>query len=157
MIPPFDDFGLLPAGVHECTLAEAAEYLVFNDHRQLLWANLIHFLTELREADMAYPIFLAGGFASAKTLPDDIDVVHDLTHASELNQYRGWRLFDKGRDTIKAAHRVDYCVNLPGNNDFSAYFQYVGPKVAVATGMKEKDPRGVLYIRGRSWLDGLNK
>lgn len=90
------------------------------------------------------------------SLPEDIDLVHDLRYACGLNQYRAYRIFQQ-REAIKARYGVDYLVNLPDNNDFSAYFQYVGTKVAAATGLNEKHPRGILSIWSTSWRNGLTK
>lgn len=146
MIPSLDDHGLLPPGEHPCTLEEVRDTFVTSQHRQELWQMFLTFLRELREQKLTHPIYLAGGFISGKDTPDDIDLVHDLRTAPDYNQFLGWRLFCTAREAIKTNYRIDYCVNLPGANDFSAFFQYIGPKAAAVTGMDEKTPRGVLYI-----------
>lgn len=155
--PPLDDHGLLPGGVHQGSLEEVQARFVTNPHRATLWHGLTSFLSWVHSHDMAYPIYIAGGFISGKDTPNDIDIVHDLTHACGYNQYRGVQWFTQYRASIHAGHRVDYTVNLPGINDFAGYFQYLGPKAAAQTGLDIKHPRGVIRIESRTWLDGLNR
>lgn len=156
-LPKPDKNGLLPRGVHVSNLQEIHDTFVVNAHRAQLWSGLMAFLPWLHQKDLAYPIFIAGGFISRKPTPSDIDIVHDLRHAWDYNQWRGKQLFTKYRDIIKAEYSVDYTVNLTAHNDFSAFFQYVGPKVAAMTGLDEKYNRGIIYIGSRVWLDGLTK
>ena len=155
-LPPLDQYGLLPEGIHPSTLAEAHERFVFNDHRQRLWGNLMDVLRELRSTDMAYPIWLGGGFITGKNNPSDIDLVHDLTYACGYNQFRGFMMFKDQREAIKNTHHIDYLVNIAGKNDFSSFLQYIGPTSAALTGLNEKTLRGILRIESRTWLDGLN-
>lgn len=156
-LPQLTNLGLLPLGIHPSTLDEVRDTFCFNPHRERIWGKFLEFLKMLHAEDLAYPIFLAGGFCSGKDQPSDIDVVHDVRGAHGYNQYRCGRLFWEQREAIKNTYLVDYCPNLSGNNDFSSFFQYVGPKVAASTGLDEKDRRGVIHIASRSWLDGLNK
>lgn len=156
-LPPLDQYGLLPEGIYTSTLAEAQARFVFNPHRQHLWNNLIELLRELHRSDMAYPIWLGGGFITNKANPSDIDLVHDLTGACGYNQYRGFKLFKDQRAAIKQTHQIDYLVNIAGQNDFSSFLQYIGPTSAALTGLNEKHTRGILRIESRTWLDGLNK
>lgn len=157
MIPDFDAHGLLPEGIWPCTLDAARERLCCNDHRARLWDGLLRLLAELQAADLCYPIFLAGGFVSAKPMPDDIDLVHDLRHAHAFNQFRGATLFFRHRARIAEQYGVDYCVNLPGNNDFSCYFQYIGPKAAAILNLPDKHPRGILSIWSTEWRNGWKR
>lgn len=156
-IPQLDEHGLLPSGIYPCRLADAERRFSTDAHRAALWNNLLDVLRQLHHLDLAYPIYLAGGYFSDKASPEDIDLVHDLRQACGYNQYRGWRLFMHERERIHKNHNIDYCVNLPGGNDFSSFFQYIGPKSAALTGLHEKHKRGVLRIESRIWLDGLNK
>jgi hypothetical protein len=64
-------------------------------------------------------------------------------------------MFRRERSQIKTDYRVDFCPNLPGNNDFSSYFQYVGEKTATIKGLKATDRKGVLRIQ--AWANGLSK
>jgi len=154
--PPLDEHGQLPKGVYISSLDEIHDTFVVNAQRAMLWNGVIGFLEWVRTHDMAYPIYMAGGFISAKDHPNDIDIVHDLTHACDYNQFRGLQWFSNHRERIRSIHHVDYTANLKGNSDFSGLFQYLGPKVAALTGLDEKHPRGILRIESRAWLDGLN-
>jgi hypothetical protein len=43
-IPAFDRFGLLPGGIHECTIKEVEVDLAWNDDRRRLTAQLQEFI-----------------------------------------------------------------------------------------------------------------
>ena len=61
-IPAFDKYGLLPAGVHDCTLADVQSQLCWNSHRVTLSQLFQAFLVELRQ-HINQPILLDGNRA----------------------------------------------------------------------------------------------
>ncbi len=77
-IPPFDEHGLLPDGVHECTLDEAgARFGSFqgSDRRPNLWRKLVRFVIEAKTLGRVRFLLLDGSFVTAKLDPNDIDFV----------------------------------------------------------------------------------
>lgn len=77
-IPSLDRDGFLPAGVHDCTLAELkARFGVFqnSDRRPKLFARLESFLTEARAARLVRSIIVDGSFVTARPDPNDIDLI----------------------------------------------------------------------------------
>lgn len=154
-IPPLTEHGLLPPGIHLATMQEIVERYCHNDHRRALWADLLVFLVRLRDDDLGdYPLCLGGSFTSDKPMPPDTDLAIDLQAATRFHQFVGCMLFTEHHHDIKASHRVDFYPNLPGNSDFTAYFQYIGEKTALAKGLQATDLRGVLRIT--TWAHGLN-
>lgn len=143
-IPVFDRHGLLPPGVHDCSLAEIAEKLGTGSHRQRL-VHLFHefIVTEIRP-DFDEPLYVDGSFVTGTELPNDVDVVLDLRHATESKQVKGLR-FMKEQPRFSKHYDVHFWVNILHNNDFTAFFQYVGPKV-VHKGLKATDMKGILRI-----------
>lgn len=90
-IPDFDEHGLLPVGVHDCTLAEvAARFGIFqgNEQRPRLMIKLSEFLEEVRASGIVREVLVDGSFVTDEPSPNDIDLVVVLpsTHdrAAEL-------------------------------------------------------------------------
>lgn len=154
-IPDWTAQGLLPPGVHLATLAEIEMRYCWNAHRRGVWQDGMRFLRELIGRNLSYPIYIGGSFTTDKPDPPDLDVVLDLTLADDYHQFLAAGMFRRERSQIKTDYRVDFCPNLPGNNDFSSYFQYVGEKTATIKGLKATDRKGVLRIQ--AWANGLSK
>jgi hypothetical protein len=75
-IPPMDERGLLPLGIHDCTIDEIqARFGSFqgNDRRPQLWAKFTEFLREARASRLVATVLVDGSFVTAKTDPNDID------------------------------------------------------------------------------------
>jgi len=91
-IPPLNEHGWLPDGVHDCMMEEAAErFGVFqrNDRRPALWAQFSEFIREAKACGLVEAVLLDGSFVTAKPEPNDIDIgllvsaTHDF--AADLN------------------------------------------------------------------------
>ncbi len=87
-VPEFDENGLLPAGVHGCTLDEiAARFGIFrgNEQRPRLMAKLAEYLAEARASGIIREVLVDGSFVTAARSPNDIDLIlvlpatHDRT------------------------------------------------------------------------------
>ena len=154
-IPALDLHGFLPNGVHICTIEEIENTFCWNEHRSKIWRGGLKFLSKLITRDMDFPIYVDGSFITDKKLPGDVDIVLDLTQADDFKQFLGVKMFQSEREIIKMEYCVDFCPNLPGNNDFSAFFQYIGPKMATIKGLNDKYRKGILRVE--SWQTGLNK
>ena len=78
MIPPFNAQGLLPDGIHDCTIDEAAERfggLQSSDRRPRLWARFTEFIGEVKGCGLLEAAIVDGSFVTAKPDPNDIDPV----------------------------------------------------------------------------------
>jgi hypothetical protein len=145
-VPSFDNFGLLPAGVHHVTFAEIETALCWNPHRQALWSDFQRFLAD--KADLflvaGTPFYIDGSFVRRKESPADIDVVIDLSNCSDDLVRTGYLLrFDY--DQIKAVYHVDLWLKHPKIPlDLSAFFQYAGEKCAIEMSIDPKHPKGIL-------------
>lgn len=151
-IPLLDHRGLLPPGRYVAALEQIPPRFCNNDYRWRLWDNVLDGLNELcdwakRSPSTTPPLILGGSFFSDKPFPGDIEAT--LIYPQETPSGLCWDLFTdwaRSRGAIKQQYRLDFCPTLPGNNDFSVFFQYVGPKTAAAKGLDEKDPRGVIEV-----------
>ena len=77
-IPALDERGMLPPGLHNCTLDEIRERFgrfQRTDRRPNLFENLEHFAGEARSAGIVAWLLVDGSFVTAKPDPNDIDLV----------------------------------------------------------------------------------
>lgn len=77
-IPPLDEDGLLPPGVHDCTLEEVEERFgrfQKSDQRIRLFVKLQEYLREVQLTGFAVALLIDGSFVTAKPEPEDIDLV----------------------------------------------------------------------------------
>ena len=78
MIPPLNETGLLPDGIHDCTLAEVgAQFGAFQgtDRRPQLWAGFTEFVREVKACGVVDVVLVDGSFVTAEATPNDIDLV----------------------------------------------------------------------------------
>jgi hypothetical protein len=78
MIPPFNEYGCLPEGIHDSTIDEAAgRFGVFqtSDRRLQLWAKFTDFMRELKVCDFIEAVLVDGSFVTGTPEPNDIDLV----------------------------------------------------------------------------------
>ena len=73
-IPTFEPNGLLPTGIHECSLADISANFTWNDHRSGLFSRFLLFLDAELKPLFPYPVYFDGSFVTDKELPDDTDV-----------------------------------------------------------------------------------
>lgn len=146
-IPALDTHGLLPAGVHDCTLHDIDAAFAWNAHRtSLLKAFEDCYQDEIR-ISFTQPLLFDGSFVTDKDLPDDIDVVLDLSTASPQTQVSGLKFMMQNQARLKAQYRVHFWINLPGlTGDFTQFFQYLGGKTARVKGLQPKHHKGILKL-----------
>lgn len=121
-IPEYNEHGLLPPGVHSCTLPELkARFGRFSTSNQRLelFAKLEQYVQEASSAKIVSALLVDGSFVTATETPNDIDLVailaedHDFTQA--LRPYQSnvlsnrWIRKQFGFDLLVArANSVEY-------------------------------------------------
>ena len=86
-IPNLDGNGLLPVGVHDCTLVDIREVFGLfrtSDRRIRLTAKLAEYLQQLGEAQIGRYLYVDGSYVTAKEEPDDIDLLLILREDVDL-------------------------------------------------------------------------
>jgi hypothetical protein len=73
VIPPFDEFGHLPVGGHECTWEELYARFRINEHREELCTRLAG-VVELAKNCGFLKVLIGGSFPTAKDKPKDMDL-----------------------------------------------------------------------------------
>src|SRR5579871_4142680 len=87
-IPDLDENGLLPAGIHDCTVQEMEERfgrVRVNSHRHELFAKLQAYIEELRASSLALYVVVDGSFATEKARPNDIDIIAVLKEEHDMS------------------------------------------------------------------------
>lgn len=76
-IPEFTEIGLLPSGVHTCTLDELQDRFDggFASHRYKLFLRLRAYLQRVKGTGLAAWVAVDGSFVTTKEAPGDIDLV----------------------------------------------------------------------------------
>ena len=150
-IPALDDHGLLPAGIHDCSVEEMRASFGWNEHRQELIRRFTCFLSNEICGVFDCPVYADGSFVTDKKCPNDIDVVLELQGASDGERWRGLVFMQEHQERIRGQYRVDFWINFRDanlhTNDFVAFFQYVEPKAAKFKGLESRHSKGILRIR----------
>lgn len=78
MIPSFDDVGVLPDGLHDCTIEEVGERFgrfQTSDRRLRLWGRLHDSINEAKTTGLIDAVLVDGSFVTATDAPNDIDLL----------------------------------------------------------------------------------
>ena len=120
--------GLLPAGVHDCTLAELRERFGSfrsSDQRPKLFAKLGAFVTEASALSLVRSILVDGSFVTAKTEPGDIDLIIVLaaTHdfSADLNP-AAYNVLSKRR--VHRLYGFDILVAREGSEELGKWIEF---------------------------------
>ncbi len=144
-IPFFTEYGILPPGVHDCTLIEAQAFLATNGPRSAIWTGLEGFLRWTNELPAPTSILIDGSYVTDKAAPNDVDLVVDLTGcpAVDMQAWNEW--WASRHDYAKATFSVDFYPVAAGiGYDFSAFFQYVRMEEALHRGISPDVRKGIL-------------
>ena len=145
-IPDFDEHGLLPAGIHDCSLEEMKAKFAWNDHRERLMVSCARFLKSEINDVFDFPVCADGSFVTDKECPNDIDVVLELLEGGDAQKWPGFMLMLEHQDRILEQYGVHFRAKLPHGSDFTAFFQYTGHKTAKAKGLDPRHPKGILRV-----------
>ena len=139
--------GILPVGVHLCTLVEAQQALSTNDVRTQIWDGLLGFLEWALQLPQPTALLIDGSYVTDNPVPSDVDLVVDLTGCSEAEQTAWFQSWNHQHGYVKQAFKVDFYPFVVGaGNDFSAYFQYVRVDEALRRGIPPNVRKGILRV-----------
>lgn len=147
MIPAFDDHGLLPPGVHDCTWVEIEARYCWNARRTELFDGLRRFMREVwSPLGTACPIFVDGSFSREKASPGDIDIVIDAIGCNPQDACKVFGLMIL-RPEWKARYHLDLWIRHPSlPRDLASFFQYLGDKGAAELRLTPHHPKGILRV-----------
>ncbi len=121
MIPDFED-GVLPEGVHDCTLDELERKLGHpgaTDQRDRLTKKLREFVKEARLAGFVVALVVNGSYVTAKDRPDDVDLIVCLRPDFDLAQeLRPFEYNVCSRRMVKKLYKFDVFVAPDGSDEY---------------------------------------
>lgn len=149
MLPNFTEYGMLPKGLHDCTIQQAKERFCCNSHRSSLWAGLESALGLMKASGLpqSCPILLDGSFTTSKDIPSDIELAFDARSINdEAALFRICKFFHMNHHSMKKNFSVDAYPCLAGFSDFSAYFQYIKEDVLQSQSIPANTRKGILRV-----------
>ena len=147
-IPSFDQFGLLPHGIYDCTESEIIDrYCAANNNRLIIWDLFKEFIQQPQTFSWPNHIYIDGGFTSNKSVTKDIDVVIDISHLNDAEAFGALVWLSANKQSIMDAYKVDFWIKHGLiQNDLIDYFQYVKEEDALAKGMPTGSKKGLLRM-----------
>ena len=127
-IPKAEASGLLPAGIHHCTLADIKERFGSfqrSDRRVKLFANLEKFVAEAKQSEIVRALVLNGSFVTAEPVPNDIDLIvvvsgdHDFSEDLSPAEYN---VLSKQR--VRRRFEFDVLVAREGSIEYSRWTEF---------------------------------
>lgn len=129
-IPAIIEGGVLPEGIHDCSLDEVRAMFAASGERARLLDRFEHFLDRLGEfvPGMTTTIYLDGSFITHWEGCNDIDVVLEARDfEKEKTQYLKTLISERVRSEFAENYKVQLHVVVPGliGCDFRQWFQKV--------------------------------
>ena len=127
-IPAFNEHGILPEGVHDCSLAEIGErfgQFQRTDARCRLFEQLKGFLGQVSATGFVIEVIIDGSFVTAKDDPNDIDLIlvlrsnHDFSAALRTLEYNVL-----SRHEVRRIWRFDMLLAQEGKSATSAEIEF---------------------------------
>jgi hypothetical protein len=149
-LPPFNEAGFIPEGVHEATLEAVRSLLVTSPKRAKMWGQLIEFLSwPISTGHYSYA-YLGGGFISQKPEPEDIDLILHVRYPFSDKAFMAMEpFFAVGLDTILKSYSVHlhfWIDGFPGDCDFRSFFQYFRPHEVRKFGLSAGAKKGLIKL-----------
>ncbi len=86
-IPALNEHGLLPAGIHDCTLDELKSRFgsfQISDRRNQLFRRFERFVADTQAAQFPQSLLIDGSFVTGEPTPNDIDLVLVLSRSHDV-------------------------------------------------------------------------
>lgn len=150
-IPALNSHGLLPKGIHDCSMPEIASSFSSTDprhQRARLFKNLDAFIAWIRPVKCFKFIYIDGSFVTNKEIPGDVDLILELPSPAPAmaTRLQKMKLFDQAyvHRTFEL-HVFFYVAGFPGN-DLRAFFQYLRPEETQMRGLQAGETKGILRV-----------
>lgn len=140
MLPPFEDSGNLPKGLHWVTWAELVERFGSTPHRRRLLAGLLRALRNLRAAGCRIA-YVDGSFVTAAEHPRDFDACWDTSGVDLTKIDPVLKEFGHGRATQKMKYLGElFPARMPADHVGNAFLDFF--QVDKSTG----DSKGIVAL-----------
>ena|SRR5688572_17470932 len=127
-IPTLDGDGLLPLGIHDCTLAELRDRfgtLQTSDRRCRLYERLEQFVREAKLSGVAKYVIVDGSFVTGKADPNDIDLIVVVPDGHDFDAKLGALAYNTvSRGQIWRRYRFDAFIAAEGTRQLDEYVSF---------------------------------
>jgi hypothetical protein len=126
-IPALNEHGLLPSGIHLCSLEEIeVRFGRFqnSDRRPRLFVSLQEFIREVKSAGIALALVINGSFVTAKSSPEDIDLILVVGEAHDFRSDLSPAEYNVlSAQRVRRRHQLDLLVARAGSNQLERYMK----------------------------------
>ena len=145
-IPTFNADGLLPPGVHDCTLEEIKyRFGTFkqSDQRPRLFNSLVEMIGDVHRSALFASVIVDGSFTTSVAEPNDIDLLlvlhsnHDWQHEPLAEEYNVL-----SRRRIRGRYKFDAFLAVEDDESFHGLVEFFG-RVRDTPGVR----KGMLRIK----------
>lgn len=144
-IPELDSRGLLPAGVHECTVEEievSFGHFLASDRRPRLFRDLQRYVQEARTAEIGKFLIVNGSYVTAKPDPNDIDVLLVLRDDVDFGEPVPPFVYNsRSKRYVKREYGLDFYPAFEGDETYSRMLE-----VFVQVRNMPAEQKGVLKV-----------
>ena len=127
-IPDFEDAGLLPVGIHDCSLDEVRERFgkfQGTDRRCRLFERLEALIHQMKATGFFAAIIVDGSFVTDKGSPNDIDLILVLRPSHEMTlPLRPFEYNVVSRRQVRRQFGIDALITREGRPEFSEYLGF---------------------------------
>jgi hypothetical protein len=127
-IPGLDVTGLLPDGVHDCSLDELRErFGMFQttDWRPKLFEKLQAFVRDAWKTNLVVEIIIDGSFVTATPRPNDIDLILVLPPEHDFSaELRPFEYNVLSRRQVRRIYSFDVLVTVKGSSSHRQYLDF---------------------------------
>jgi hypothetical protein len=124
MIPDLDD-GVLPEGIHDCTIAElelAFGQFQQTDRRPLLTKRLKAYIKAARLSRTALAVIIDGSYVTKKPVPGDIDLIVALRPDLDLTVELAPLEYNvQSRRRVRTMYGFDIRAAVDGSDTYNSY------------------------------------
>ncbi len=123
----FNSDGLLPEGIHECSIDQIEESFgrfTTSDRRPMLFSNLKIYWNELRKTNFIDHMIVNGSFVTDKKEPGDIDLIVVIKKGWQINE--NWNPYDfnlVSAKRIKQIYKLDAMITWVGSKNYDIYIE----------------------------------
>jgi hypothetical protein len=144
----FDQYGLLPEGIHECTMEVVESLLSWNDRRRQLTRLLQEFIDNelsLRFREIP-PLVLDGSYVTKKEEPKDINLILELQELPDQQKMDAFDLCQRCPDIFER-YQIDMKTALEPNESLVVFFSKLRVREAIAMNLFYDHRKGLLRLR----------
>lgn len=144
----FDQYGLLPEGIHECTMEAVESLLSWNDRRRQLTRLLQEFIDN--ELSLRFrkvpPLVLDGSYVTKKEEPKDINLILELQGLPDQQKMDAFDLCQRCPDIFKR-YQIDMKTALEPSESLVMFFSKLRVREAITMNLFHDHRKGLLRLR----------